>query len=89
MKSYTAFGILAVAVYHAVLATAARESVTVEENGISFEFDIYDDGRSKPYRVTFTNPDDDVTSTFRWVRCRRFGLRTRGVSCATQRAINV
>lgn len=65
MKSYTAFGILAVAAAHAGFATAARETVTVVENDISFEVDIFDDGRVKPYRVTFTNPDDDVTSTFR------------------------
>lgn len=64
MKSHTAI-ILAVAALNAALATGARESMTVEEGGVSFRIDRYDDGRSKPYRVVFTNPDDGVKSTFR------------------------
>lgn len=77
MKPCSAIGIIALAVDRTGFATAARESITVVEDNISFEIDRYDDGRSKPYRVTFTNPDDGVASTFRWVR---------GVACSYYRA---
>lgn len=65
MKSQSAI-MLAVAAGNAAFTTAARESMTVEEGGISFQIDRYDDGRSKPYRVVFTNSADGVDSTFRY-----------------------
>lgn len=49
---------------HMPAAEAARESMTVEAGGITFKVDRYDDGRSKPYKVTFT--DDGVKSTYRF-----------------------
>lgn len=49
---------------HMSTAEAARESMAVEAGGITFSIDRYDDGRSKPYRVTFT--EDGVKSTYRF-----------------------
>lgn len=45
-------------------AEAARESITVEAGDITFSIDRFDDGRTKPYRVTFTG-EDGVKSIYR------------------------
>lgn len=37
-----------------LVTEAARESMYVEEDGISFQVARYEDGRSKPFRVIFT-----------------------------------
>ena len=49
---------------HLSTAEAARESMAVEADGIIFSVERYDDGRSKPYRVSFT--EDGVESTYRF-----------------------
>lgn len=45
-------------------AEAARDRITVEAGGVSFKIDRYDDGRSKPYRVIFT--EDGVRSAYKF-----------------------
>lgn len=99
MKPRTAI-MLAAAAGNAAIASAARESMTVVEGGTSFHIDRYDDGRSKPYRVVFTNPVDGVDSTFRYealcalapVLCgffvaREYYFRRRLVSGAFDRSV--
>lgn len=46
-------------------AEAAREGITVEAGDTTFSVDRFDDGRSKPYRVTFTE-EDGVKSIHRF-----------------------
>lgn len=67
MKSQTRiplFGVLMVcAVSTLTFTDAARERMTVEEDGITFKVDLFDDGRSNPYKVAFTQ--DGTQSSFR------------------------
>lgn len=43
---------------------AAKERLTVEEDGISFKIDRYDDGRRIPYRLVFK--EDGARSTYKF-----------------------
>lgn len=58
MKTQTRIPLLGVLMACAVgtitFADAARERMTVEEDGITFKVDLFDDGRSNPYKVAFT-----------------------------------
>ena len=39
------------------LSTAARETLSVTENDVTFTVVAFDDGRNKPYRLKFTQDD--------------------------------
>lgn len=54
---------MACAVGTITFADAARERVTAEEDGITFKVDLFDDGRSNPYKVSFKQ--DGTLSTYR------------------------
>ena len=47
-------------------AEAAREGITVEAGDTTFTVDRYDDGRSKPYRVTFTGEGRGGRSVYKF-----------------------
>lgn len=64
MKMSTIPAFLGVLLVDTFAVQAARDRMTVEEGGVSFKVDRYDDGRSRPYRVIFTQ--DGVRSRYRF-----------------------
>lgn len=64
MKTKDVRAVVGVVLVAVSVSEAARERMTVEAGGISFDVDRYDDGRNKPYRVVFTNNDAESTYKF-------------------------